>query len=225
MLVNGADKTRRTKVNVCNFIFKGKIVPRNAELLPCFFRMEWHPWILAYALAKTLSHLILRSYWRFYQLTGNYNGCSSLDSKYKQKTIWSCCALQGHRLFLCMPILNGFVHLSCMGFIGVQNSSVLSKNERCLVNRVTCTVKPNQSLGKVVLHRGEEACWTGYSKQSIFGWMCPAQVIMQMDLQMSCLPGKKCITIAFSTIYSSSWWLWDALHSDQQEERWSHWLA
>lgn len=102
---------------------------------------------------------------------------------------------------------------------------VLSKNERCLVNRVTCTVKPNQSLGKVVLHRGEEACWTGYSKQSIFGWMCPAQVIMQMDLQMSRLPGKKCITIAFSTIYSSSWWLWDALHSDQQEEGWSHWLA
>lgn len=33
LLVNGADKTRRTKVNVFNFIFEGKIVPRNAELL------------------------------------------------------------------------------------------------------------------------------------------------------------------------------------------------
>jgi len=40
LLVNGADKTRRTKVNVCNFIFEGKIFPRSAELLPCFFRME-----------------------------------------------------------------------------------------------------------------------------------------------------------------------------------------
>ncbi|KAJ6302583.1 hypothetical protein OIU77_016640 [Salix suchowensis] len=42
-----------------------------------------------------------------------------------------------------LKILNGFVHLAFTSFIGVQNSSVLSNNERSLVNRVTCTVKAN----------------------------------------------------------------------------------